>query len=87
MHSESNDFRNEDNLRNMEFTRNWMTSQEAAAYLKLSPRTIVAMARDGRLPAHMLCGAQRHIWSFLAEELDATMNAPAVLSIEGREIN
>jgi excisionase family DNA binding protein len=59
----------------------WLTSEEAAKYLKLSPRTIVALAHAGKLPAHALTGTQRRTWRFLSSELDAVMmNPPAVLN-------
>jgi excisionase family DNA binding protein len=39
-----------------------------ARFLGLSPRTIVKMAREGRIPAHAVSGARRRTWRFdLAE--------------------
>ena len=63
----------------MEANHVWLTSTEAGKHLKLSPRTVIEMARAGRLPGHILSGLQRHTWRFLASELDsAIMGSPAV---------
>lgn len=57
----------------------WMTSKEAAQYLKVSPRTIVEWARAGKILGHVLSGVERHVWRFRPDELDAKLNSPAVL--------
>jgi excisionase family DNA binding protein len=62
----------------------WLTSNEAAQYLRVSPRTIVEWAREGKIKGHVLSGAQRHTWRFRTTELDAMLESPAVLPPEGR---
>jgi excisionase family DNA binding protein len=53
----------------------WLTLNEAAAYLKIHPRTLGLWARKGKVRAHKLCGIRRHVWRFLRNELDEHMLA------------
>lgn len=53
----------------------WLTAREAAAHLKVSPRTLVRWARSGLIPAHRLSGTGRITWRFLRSELDAMLGA------------
>jgi excisionase family DNA binding protein len=43
-----------------------LTSEEAAALLKIRPKTLQRMARQGRIPAHRV----GDLWRFRASELD-----------------
>jgi excisionase family DNA binding protein len=56
----------------------WLTSAEAARYLKVQERTILAWARSGKVLGYTLSGTQRHVWRFRIVDLDATMESPAV---------
>ena len=47
----------------------FVTAKEAAAFLRLSPRRILEMARSGQLPAHPLGNGKRHQWRFRLGEL------------------
>lgn len=60
----------------------WLTAREAAAHLKVAPRTLVRWARGGRIPAHRLSGTGRITWRFLRSELDAMLGASSVGSAE-----
>jgi len=51
----------------------WLTASEAAAYLKVKPRTILKWAKQGTIPAHALSGCKRVTWRFLKSELDSAM--------------
>jgi excisionase family DNA binding protein len=51
----------------------WLTLNEAAAYLKVQPRTLAQWVRQGKVPGHKLSGTQRCVWRFLERELDATL--------------
>lgn len=51
----------------------WLTATEAAAYLKVKPRTLTAWARDRKIPGHRLSGVDRVVWRFLRSELDAML--------------
>jgi excisionase family DNA binding protein len=51
----------------------WLTASEAAAYLKIKPRTLLQWARDKKVPAHRLSGVERCVWRFLRTELDAIL--------------
>ncbi len=62
----------------------WLTSAEAATYLKVEQRTLLAWSRSGKAPAHQLSGSKRITWRFLKSELDAMLSPPAVLPTEGR---
>ena len=55
----------------------WLTANEAAAYLKVKPRTILSWAKQGRVPGHPLSGSQRVTWRFLRSELDAMLALPS----------
>ena len=51
----------------------WLTATEAAAYLKVQPRTVTSWAKAGKIPAHPLSGCKRITWRFLKSELDGAM--------------
>ncbi len=55
----------------------WLTVREAADYLKVEYRTVLAWARMGKIPAHQLSGTRRHVWRFLKAELDAKLLTPS----------
>ena len=55
----------------------WLTANEAAEYLKVTPRTVLCWAKQGSIPAHRLSGAQRITWRFLKSELDAMLAMPS----------
>jgi excisionase family DNA binding protein len=52
-------------------TNQWLTSNEAAAYLRVAPRTLLAWARQGKVKGHVLSGIQRQTWRFRQADLDA----------------
>jgi len=60
----------------------WLTISEAAAYLKVRPRTLALWARQGKVPAHRLSGVQRRVWRFLRSELDAMLTPSSAGSAE-----
>lgn len=72
---------------------NWMTAAEAAAYLKVKPRSLLRWVRQGQIRAYALSGTRKRVWRFLREDLDSSLLArpvvsssvPAVLT-EGRVI-
>lgn len=53
--------------------REWLTSTEAAAHLKVKRRTLLQWVREGKVPAHRLSGTKRCVWRFLQSELDAML--------------
>ena len=65
----------------------WLTAAEAAAYLKVKPRTLLLWVRQGKVKAFALSGTKRHVWRFRPQDLDAALmespvlpsSAPAVL--------
>jgi excisionase family DNA binding protein len=64
----------------------WLTAIEAAQYLKVKPRTLLAWARHGRIKGYVLSGTERITWRFRTEDLDATMSQPSV-ALTKRRIN
>jgi len=60
----------------------WLTSREAASYLKVEHRTLLAWARQGKVKGYALSGVRRHVWRFRTVDLDARMEVPAVLTVE-----
>ncbi len=47
----------------------FVSALEVAKYLDLSPRTVSKMAREGRLPAHRICGSKRKTWRFRISQI------------------
>lgn len=58
----------------VEFER-LLDAEEAAALLKVHPKTLQRMARQGKLPAHPFGDGQRKRWRFLLTELDDWMRS------------
>jgi excisionase family DNA binding protein len=53
----------------------WLTATEAAAYLKVKPRTLLQWVRQGQIRGYKLSGTVRHVWRFQQSDLDATITA------------
>jgi excisionase family DNA binding protein len=52
----------------------YVTAEEAAEFLKITPRRVKEMARAGTIPAHPVDpNAERKEWRFLLSELSAWM--------------
>jgi excisionase family DNA binding protein len=62
----------------------WLTSDEAALYLKVERRTLLQWVRQGKVRAYILSGTQRHVWRLKTSDLDAMLSVPAVLSSDRR---
>lgn len=60
----------------------WLTLGEAAAYLKINPRTLALWARQKKVPAHRLSGVQRCVWRFLRRELDGMLGVSSADSAD-----
>ncbi len=59
----------------------WITSSEAAAYLKVKVRTLLLWVRQGRVPAFALSGTKRRVWRFRKQDLDAVLlSRPVIVS-------
>jgi integrase len=61
----------------------WLTSAEAALYLKINRRTLLQYARQGKVRAYILSGTQRHVWRFKTSDLDAMLSVPAAFLSHG----
>jgi len=55
----------------------WMTASEVAAELKVSPRTILQWAKQGKIPGYRLSGSERITWRFRRADLDAMLTPPS----------
>lgn len=51
----------------------FVTPEEAAGFLSISPVTVKKMAREGYLPAHPIGNGLRKRWRFLISELASHM--------------
>jgi len=71
----------------------WLTTTEAAAYLKVKPRTLLSWVRQGRVKAFALSGTKRRVWRFRQQDLDAAvmespvLPSPAPTVLSGRRIS
>ncbi len=54
-------------------TEHYVNATEAAKFLSIHPRTLMQMARYGKIPAHPLGNGPRRVWRFLLSELDEWM--------------
>jgi len=52
----------------------YVSAQEAALFLSISPKTLTRLARQGLIPAHPLGDGIRRRWRFLRSELDTWMH-------------
>jgi excisionase family DNA binding protein len=57
----------------------WLDSGEAAAHLKVKPRTLLLWVRQGKVPAYALSGTHRRTWRFRRAELDTALLSHPVL--------
>lgn len=53
----------------------WLTTTEAAGYLKIRPRTLAEWARKGMIRAYPLSGRRRVTWRFRKRDLDEHLTA------------
>lgn len=51
----------------------WLTATEAAAYLKVRPRTLLLWTRNGRVKGYAVAGTRRRVWRFRPIDLDGAM--------------
>jgi len=58
----------------------WLTADEAAAYLKVKTRSLLLWVRQGKMRAYALSGIARRIWRFRKEDLDSHLLANPVVS-------
>jgi excisionase family DNA binding protein len=60
----------------------WLTVEEAAAYLKVKPRSLLLWIRQSKLPAYALSGTRRRVWRLLQRDLDSALRSKPVVSSE-----
>ena len=69
----------------MSMQSDWLTAEEAARYLKVKTRTLLAWVRKGRIKGYPLSGTKRHVWRFRVPDLDAMLVGPSVLCTIGAQ--
>lgn len=57
----------------------WLEAKEAAAYLKVRPRTLLLWTRQGKIKGYPLSGVKRRRWRYRREDLDAALITQQVL--------
>jgi len=63
----------------------FVDAERAATFLAMSRKTLLAMARKGKLPGHPVGDGQRRVWKFRVSELDSWMKSAVRLgSDQGR---
>src|SRR5712691_12573582 len=63
----------------------WLTTTEAADYLKVKPRTLLLWARRGKVTGYPLSGTERRVWRFRQADLDAMLVGPSVPCEKGAQ--
>ena len=63
----------------------WLTSEEAAQYLKVERRTLLQWVRDGKTRAFQLSGITRHVYRFRQSDLDGMLTPSSAGSAQERE--
>lgn len=58
----------------------WLTAAEAAAYLKVKPRSLLLWVRQGKILAYVLSGTRRRVWRFRRQDLDTALLSHPVLT-------
>ena len=58
----------------------WLTTSEAATYLKVKPRSLLQWTRLGKIRGHVLSGTKRRLWRFRREDLDSSLLSEPVVS-------
>jgi excisionase family DNA binding protein len=51
----------------------WLTTVEAARYLKVKQRTLLLWVRQGKVRGYALSGTKRRIWRFLRSDLNSAL--------------
>lgn len=62
-----------------------LAHRDRSGRLRVRPRTLLQWAREGKIPAHSLSGAQRRVWRFLRSDLDGMLSSSSAGSAEGRQ--
>lgn len=53
----------------------YYSAEDLAGFLQIHPKTLLRMAREGKIPAHPFGDGQRKRWRFLLSEVDAWMRS------------
>jgi excisionase family DNA binding protein len=61
-------------------TESYQSAEDLAVFLQVHPKTLLRMARQGKIPAHPFGDGQRRRWRFLVSEVDAWMRSRVLSS-------
>ena len=67
-------------VRRMQNAEAYQSAEHMAAFLQVHPKTLLRMARQGKIPAHPFGDGQRKRWRFLVSEVDAWMRSRVLSS-------
>lgn len=70
----------------MALVSEWLTAEEAAAYLKVKVRSLLLWVRQGKVPAYALSGTARRIWRFRMSDLDSYLLSNVVSSHQSSSV-
>lgn len=59
----------------MQSAEAYRSAEDLAPFLQVHPKTILRMAREGKIPAHPFGDGERKRWRFLISEVDAWMRS------------
>jgi excisionase family DNA binding protein len=57
----------------------WLTTAEAATYLKVKPRSLLLWVRQGKVKEYALSGTRRRVWRFRKQDLDDSVLSRVVV--------
>jgi excisionase family DNA binding protein len=63
----------------------YVDAQRAAAFLSISRKTLLALARKGKIPAHPIADRKRKVWRFRLGELEAWISSQTTLNLDSHQ--
>jgi excisionase family DNA binding protein len=63
----------------------YVDADRAAAFLSVSRKTLLALARSGQIPAHPIGDRKRRTWRFRLRELEAWIGSPSALNSDSHQ--
>jgi excisionase family DNA binding protein len=64
----------------------WLTTDEAAAYLKVTRPSLLLWVKQNKIKAYALSGTRRRTWRLLREDLDAFLLSQSTLPSESQSV-
>jgi hypothetical protein len=70
---------------NTEVPERFVDADAAAKFLSLSRRSVLDLARAGKLPAHPIGDSSRRVWRFRLSELAVAITSPQKNNLASRD--